>query len=91
MNTSVKDVETFADINYNILNKILLAAGIIQCCFYNIKAQSAGARPPIPPNGVTFIVKMEKNKDVLGIFSTEAPVYLSGFYPNAIQSTGKQR
>lgn len=76
MNTSVKDVETFADINYNILNKILLAAGIIQCCFYNIQAQSAGARPAYTSEWGHLYRENGKNKDVLGIFSTEAPVYL---------------
>lgn len=76
MNTSVKDVENFADINYNILNKILLAAGIIQCCFYNIQAQSAGARPAYTSEWGHLYRENGKNKDVLGIFSTEAPVYL---------------
>lgn len=68
--------ETFADTNYNMLNKILLAAGIIQCCFYNMKAQSAGAHPLYTSEWGHLYRENGNNKDVLGIFSTEAPVYV---------------
>lgn len=68
--------ETFADTNYNMLNKILLAAGIIQCCFYNMKAQSAGVHPLYTSEWGHLYRENGNNKDVLGIFSTEAPVYV---------------
>ncbi|MDQ1856378.1 hypothetical protein [Chryseobacterium sp. WLY505] len=76
MKLSVKNIRNFTDTNYNMLNKILLAAGIIQCCFCNIQAQSAGARPVYTSEWGHLYRENGKNKDVLGIFSTEAPVYL---------------
>ncbi len=76
MNLSVKNIKNFTDTNYNMLNKILLAAGIIQCCFFNMKAQSAGAHPVYTSEWGHLYRENGKNKDALGIFSTEAPVYL---------------
>ncbi|PTT31776.1 hypothetical protein DBR28_15495 [Chryseobacterium sp. HMWF028] len=59
-----------------MLNKILLAAGIIQCCFYNIKAQSPGAHPVYTSEWGHLYRENGNNKDLQGIFSTEAPVYV---------------
>ncbi|WP_431609732.1 hypothetical protein [Chryseobacterium sp. 'Rf worker isolate 10'] len=59
-----------------MLNKILLAAGIIQGCFYNIKAQSSGAHPVYTSEWGHLYRENGNNKDLLGIFSTEAPVYV---------------
>ncbi|WP_126650717.1 hypothetical protein [Chryseobacterium aureum] len=59
-----------------MLNKILLASGIIQCFFYHIQAQNAGVRPVYTSEWGHLYRESGKNKDLLGIFSTEAPVYV---------------
>lgn len=59
-----------------MLNKILLAAGMIQCCFYNTMAQNPGQRPVYTSEWGHLFRESGKNKDILGIFSTEAPVYV---------------
>lgn len=69
-------MKAFTDTNYNMLNKILLAAGIIQCCFYNTMAQSPGQRPVYTSEWGHLFRDNGKNNDILGIFATEAPVYV---------------
>ncbi|PXW18009.1 hypothetical protein C8D70_101335 [Chryseobacterium sp. CBTAP 102] len=59
-----------------MLNKILLAAGMIQCCFYNTMAQNPGQRPVYTSEWGHLFRESGKNKDLLGIFSTEASVYV---------------
>lgn len=59
-----------------MLKKILLGAGIIQCCFYNIMAQKPGEKPVYTSGWGHLFREKGNNKDLLGIFSTEAPVYL---------------
>ncbi|MBE4948750.1 hypothetical protein [Chryseobacterium culicis] len=59
-----------------MLNKILLASGIFQCFFYNIQAQSAIAQPVYTSEWGHLYRENGKNKDIMGIFSTEAPVYI---------------
>ncbi|MFS4428078.1 hypothetical protein [Chryseobacterium sp. S90] len=65
------------------MKKILLGAGIIHCCFYNTMAQSAGQHPVYTSEWGHLFRDQGNNKDILGIFSTEAPVYL-------LDSTGTQ-
>jgi len=72
----VKDIKAFTDTHYNMLNKILLAAGVFQCCFYNIIAQNPGQHPVYTSEWGHLYRENEKSKDILGIFSTEAPVYV---------------
>lgn len=59
-----------------MLKKILLGAGIIQCCFYNTMAQKPGEKPVYTSEWGHLFREKGNNKDLLGIFSTEAPVYL---------------
>ncbi|WP_343658504.1 hypothetical protein [Chryseobacterium sp.] len=59
-----------------MLKKILLGAGIIQCCFYNTMGQKSGERPVYTSEWGHLFREKGNNKDLLGIFSTEAPVYL---------------
>lgn len=66
-----------------MLKKILLGAGIIHCCFYNSMAQSPGQHPVYTSEWGHLFRDQGNNKDILGIFSTEAPVYL-------LDSTGTQ-
>lgn len=62
--------------NYYMLKKILLGASIIHCCFYNTMAQSPGQQPVYTSEWGHLYRDQGNNKDLLGIFSTEAPVYL---------------
>ncbi|UTX49567.1 hypothetical protein [Chryseobacterium sp. MA9] len=59
-----------------MLKKILLGASIIHCCFYNTMAQSPGQQPVYTSEWGHLYRDQGNNKDLLGIFSTEAPVYL---------------
>ncbi|MGI9583175.1 hypothetical protein ACR1PO_18405 [Chryseobacterium sp. RRHN12] len=59
-----------------MLKKILLGTGIIQCCFYNTMAQKPGEKPVYTSEWGHLFREKGNNKDLLGIFSTEAPVYL---------------
>ncbi|MBB6330315.1 hypothetical protein HNP24_001265 [Chryseobacterium sediminis] len=59
-----------------MLKKILLGAGIIHCCFYTIMAQKPGEHPAYTSEWGHLYRENGNNKDLLGIFSTEAPVYL---------------
>ncbi|WP_077417249.1 hypothetical protein [Chryseobacterium sp. JV274] len=59
-----------------MLKKILLGASIIHCCFYNTMAQSPDQHPVYTSEWGHLYRDQGNNKDLLGIFSTEAPVYL---------------
>ncbi|MEF9478218.1 hypothetical protein OWR28_11460 [Chryseobacterium sp. 1B4] len=59
-----------------MLKKILLGTSIIQCCFYNTMAQKPGEKPVYTSEWGHLFREKGNNKDLLGIFSTEAPVYL---------------
>ncbi|MCW1962026.1 hypothetical protein [Chryseobacterium viscerum] len=59
-----------------MLKKILLGASIIHCCFYNTMAQSPGQQPVYTSEWGHLYRDQGNNKDLLGVFSTEAPVYL---------------
>jgi len=59
-----------------MLKKILLGASIIHCCFYNTMAQSPGQHPVYTSEWGHLFRDQGNKKDILGIFSTEAPVYL---------------
>ncbi len=59
-----------------MLKKILLGASIIHCYFYNTMAQSPGQQPVYASEWGHLFREKGNAKDIIGIFSTEAPVYL---------------